>query len=516
MDMDSLLSCLLLLGEWKIAIIEPGDVVDAETRKEVMALYERATTVNSASYMAWHQWGLSNYRAIEEAKARAEEDLMLSTMEGNGAGKVSKSPAKRGRSFTGLGNISLSPDILAPLAANATAGLMRALTLGRRSLSSSVTQDMLCILSIWFRYGKMTKVCEAIETGLRSVHVDTWLGVLPQLIARIDHPEKNARELLHMLLTRLGERHAQALVYPLSVALMSPTEERKDAATTLMNSLKRHSRTLIEQALMVADELRRVTILWQERWHEVIEDASRLYFGEGNVRGMIDMLVMLHTRLEDGPDTMREASFVNTYGQELQMARDALRRYVHSMQSRNLPIPESGGVRVRGAGGASGEEKDPNLKKAWEIYYQVFTRINRQLPNVTTLDLNYCSPALVSARDLELGVPGTYNVNGTTVRIHSFDKTVGIIRSKQRPRKIRILGQGGQEFVFLLKGHEDLRQDERAMQLFGLVNALLQHDSRTGGESHDVSIQRYAVVPLSPSAGRKNVYVGAQKLFNTL
>ena len=50
-------------------------------------------------------------------------------------------------------------------------------------------------------------------------------------------------------------------------------------------------------------------------------------------------------------------------------------------------------------------------------------------------------------------------------------------------------------------GHEDLRQDERAMQLFGLVNALLQHDSRLGGESHDLSIQRYAVIPLSPSAG---------------
>ena len=28
----------------------------------------------------------------------------------------------------------------------------------------------------------------------------------------------------------------------------------------------------------------------------------------------------------------------------------------------------------------------------------------------------------------------------------------------------------------LFQGHEDLRQDERAMQLFGLVNALLFND----------------------------------------
>jgi len=33
--------------------------------------------------------------------------------------------------------------------------------------------------------------------------------------------------------------------------------------------------------------------------------------------------------------------------------------------------------------------------------------------------------------------------------------------------------------MFLLKGHEDLRQDERVMQLFGLVNTLLVKDPET-------------------------------------
>jgi FKBP12-rapamycin complex-associated protein len=33
--------------------------------------------------------------------------------------------------------------------------------------------------------------------------------------------------------------------------------------------------------------------------------------------------------------------------------------------------------------------------------------------------------------------------------------------------------------MFLLKGHEDLRQDERVMQLFSLVNTLLLNDPDT-------------------------------------
>lgn len=53
--------------------------------------------------------------------------------------------------------------------------------------------------------------------------------------------------------------------------------------------------------------------------------------------------------------------------------------------------------------------------------------------------------------------------------------------------------------MFLLKGHEDLRQDERVMQLFGLVNTLLLNDPDTF--RRNLTIQRYAVIPLSTNSG---------------
>jgi serine/threonine-protein kinase mTOR len=53
--------------------------------------------------------------------------------------------------------------------------------------------------------------------------------------------------------------------------------------------------------------------------------------------------------------------------------------------------------------------------------------------------------------------------------------------------------------MFLLKGHEDLRQDERVMQLFGLVNTLLVNDPETS--RRNLAIQRYAVIPLSTNSG---------------
>lgn len=74
-----------------------------------------------------------------------------------------------------------------------------------------------------------------------------------------------------------------------------------------------------------------------------------------------------------------------------------------------------------------------------------------------------------------------------------------VITSKQRPRKLIIRGSNGKDYMFLLKGHEDLRQDERVMQLFGLVNTLLQKDPDTF--RRNLTIQRYVVIPLSTKSG---------------
>ena len=102
-------------------------------------------------------------------------------------------------------------------------------------------------------------------------------------------------------------------------------------------------------------------------------------------------------------------------------------------------------------------------------------------------------------RDLELAIPGSYVPNQPVIRISQVNSSLQVITSKQRPRKLCIIGSNGKEYMFLLKGHEDLRQDERVMQLFSLVNTLLIHDPETF--RRNLTIQRYAVIPLSTNSG---------------
>jgi FKBP12-rapamycin complex-associated protein len=127
-------------------------------------------------------------------------------------------------------------------------------------------------------------------------------------------------------------------VYPLSVAAKSQASARVEAANSILTQMKKHSDKLVNQAQLVSRELIRVAILWHEMWHEGLEEASRLYFGNRDVDGMFKKLEPLHTMLakvnvaffvwkhcysnnrQKGPETTKEASFQQNYGRDLQEA----------------------------------------------------------------------------------------------------------------------------------------------------------------------------------------------------
>lgn len=59
-----------------------------------------------------------------------------------------------------------------------------------------------------------------------------------------------------------------------------------------------------------------------------------------------------------------------------------------------------------------------------------------------------------------------YETASPIVKIAGFSPQLVVITSKQRPRRLTIHGEDGENYDFLLKGHEDLRQDERVMQVW--------------------------------------------------
>lgn len=67
-----------------------------------------------------------------------------------------------------------------------------------------------------------------------------------------------------------------------------------------------------------------------------------------------------------------------------------------------------------------------DLTQAWDLYYHVFRRISKQLPQLTSLELQYVSPKLLKCRDLELAVPGSYSPGLELIRISSIQTNLQV------------------------------------------------------------------------------------------
>lgn len=435
-----LAKCYLRQGEWQIALNK--DDWQYTKIQDILASYSQATKYNPRWYKAWHAWALANFEIVQTLSARGE-------------GQLSRADQ------------TMIIEHVVP----AIQGFFKSIALS----AGSSLQDTLRLLTLWFTHGGNSDVNTSVTEGFANVSIDTWLEVIPQLIARINQPNKRVQQSVHNLLADVGRAHPQALVYPLTVAMKSWQNSRRSrSAAQIMDSMRQHSANLVAQADTVSHELIRVAVLWHELWHEGLEEASRLYFGDHNIEGMFAALEPLHEQLERGPETLREISFAQAFGRDLKEAQDWCHQYETS--------------------------RDVNdLNQAWDLYYQVFRRITRQLPQVTSLELTYCSPKLLNAKNLDLAVPGTYKSGQPIVRIMSFESTFTVINSKQRPRKLNANGSDGVSYAFLLKGHEDIRQDERVMQLFGLCNTLLANDSEC--YKRHLNIQRYPAIPLSQNSG---------------
>lgn len=71
------------------------------------------------------------------------------------------------------------------------------------------SQDILRLLTLWFNHGATADVQMALQKGFAHVNINTWLVVLPQIIARIHSNNHAVRELIQSLLVRIGQSHPQ-------------------------------------------------------------------------------------------------------------------------------------------------------------------------------------------------------------------------------------------------------------------------------------------------------------------
>ncbi len=274
---------LVKLGQWQTSL---QDGLREDNLSSVLATFKAATELDPDYQQGWHAWAMVNFDAI----AYHENQL--------GHTKDAKAVA----------------DSIKTHLVPAVTSFFRAISLSQ----GNALQDTLRLLTLWFKYGASKEVENALLEGFDMCPIETWLQVIPQLIARVHSPVEAVRRLLHDLIVRLGREHPQALVFPLTVANKSPSQQRVLAAREIIERMRVQSEKLLDQAQLVSNELIRVGYLWPEICLDSIREAHMLLAVQ-DVDGALDVLGQMHGEFLN-PKTHFEVEFLQEYGQALDQA----------------------------------------------------------------------------------------------------------------------------------------------------------------------------------------------------
>lgn len=84
-------------------------------------------------------------------------------------------------------------------------------------------------------------------------------------------------------------------------------------------------------------------------------------------------------------------------------------------------------------------------------------------------------------------------------KISSFDERVQVMSSIRKPKTVTIRGNDERDYKFLVKGGEDLRQDQRIEQMFDIMNQIMAQDPVCRPKRF--KLRTYQVVPMTPRVG---------------
>ncbi|XP_047110312.1 serine/threonine-protein kinase SMG1 [Schistocerca piceifrons] len=407
-----------------------------------------------------------------------------------------------------------------------------------------------------------------LETGLASTPTRPWKGIIPQLFSRLNHPEPYVRRRLSELLCRVAEDAPHLITFPAVVgasaggarirnmdvaastaklfgsSLSQPVDESvveedeeeeeddddddddivnedetqasvlRNCFLAMVDTLSKQAPEAISQVQLLVQELRRITLLWDELWlgtlsqhhteisrrlqqlevevHKVDNNPAldraerdRLIAEKHRIvlKPLVFVLEQLHSITSVPPETPHERWFQEKFGKHISAALTSLKE--------------------------PSNPRRPN--ESWAPMKQLQAKLQQRVQKraAYSLRMSDISPSLASLKNTLIAMPGVTPRAGTIINIASVDNNIAILPTKTKPKKLVFHGSNGQMYTYLFKGLEDLHLDERIMQFLSIANTMM----RQGRQSDMYYARHYSVIPLGPRSGLISWVDGATPLF---
>ncbi|XP_015230469.1 PREDICTED: DNA-dependent protein kinase catalytic subunit [Cyprinodon variegatus] len=315
------------------------------------------------------------------------------------------------------------------------------------------------------------------------VSVPCWIliGWISQMVALLDKPEAVA---VQHCIEQIAKCYPQALVYALMISSESYRFE-ESATGHQQEEFVNRIRSLLDKGGAVkkfVDALQQFTnpeMIFKDWWESVKNKVEKSSVTKKQMADMYkEMRSSLLDRDMDGLGGFRR-KFIQKFSKELE----------------KLFGPDGNNLFEK--------RKNKSFLQAVSELGQSMREFQKEPGN-----LKEYSPWLSGFKSdpfgNELEVPGQYDGRSKPLpeyhaKITGFDERVKVMSSIRKPKRLIIRGNDERDHPFLVKGGEDLRQDQRIEQLFAVMNILLSHD--TSCTRRGLQLRTYQVIPINTRIG---------------
>lgn len=372
------------------------------------------------------------------------------------------------------------------------------------------------------------------------------------MFSRLNHHEPYVRKRVSELLCRVARDAPNLIIFPAvvgaqehsvdnitDVSLVSNCDDDDDRTAdtnrtssnsaltacfhSLLDTLSKQAAEPVRQVQLLVSELKRITLLWEERWLFTLgqvysEYVKRLTVFENDVkkalgigaqesaavhrdkdkfekqcavfrekhrilmRPIVFVIERLHEVTAQQPETANEQAFQERYRMIIDETIAALKQPLSFEQ-----FPQEG----------------------WQKFRQLYSVFQQraQKRSACNLRMTDISPILAELMNTVISMPGIEHSSSHTsshrrpIHIRSMDNVVHILPTKTKPKKLAFHGSDGRRYTYLFKGLEDLHLDERIMQFLSIANSMMGKSASGPGQTSKYRAKHYSVIPLGPRSG---------------
>ncbi|KAG5480422.1 hypothetical protein LSCM4_06188 [Leishmania orientalis] len=462
----------LRLGTWKQEL-HADSFWERGFRDEELGHFHKAIRAVPSSYEAWHSWGLMNYRIQQR-------------------------------------DHNLSPEDQRTFVEAAHQGFVGAIC--RCKDSSEALPAVMRLLQLWVIHNGVELLKETVADSISRIPIDHWVQTIPQLIGHLSSDSHDIREVIGMILRSLCEVHPQATVFPLLVVMMS------DSGSSHSNAANNNGdETITLPSASVVSDASNPMARKQEIVQGIIQHCPKRIFHEAEAvaKLLVDVSAIPIEKIRENLSQVAAAWNPNAeYEEDPEEVYRRLQNTLDIFHANRRHLLFTVGDIGQFVQMVMEDDRKGQREKAAGVVSQLIEEISKHVAEKLGREPQKAMEPLLHLRNLSVAVFGEYDAHRRDhyPTIASFSSKLDVIPSKKRPRRIQLNGSDGCLYTYCLKGNEDIRMDERVMQLLGMVNVLLSH-TRMPSSAY---IHRFPVIPISSNVGLLGWVENASTINNTI